>query len=385
MFRSFFPNPRVFFPSVLVWTALCMAAWYGFFRIDEPVRAELSYFWSKSFIAFYAFYAMTTAIFYLIWSRISDNKWMLWSIPGSALIIFSTYFSVQVSVVINEWYGGYYDMIQKALSGSGDVTLPDLYGGLLDFAGIAFVAVFVWALTVFFTSHWVFRWRTAMNEFYAENWEKLRGIEGASQRIQEDTMRFARETETLGVNFVKSIMTLIAFLPVLFVLSEHVKELPFIGAIPYSLVVAAIVWSLIGTGLLIFAGIRLPGLEFKIQKVEAAYRKELVYGEDNHERAKPASLQELFSHVRAKYFTIYGHYLYFNVFRVVYMQADIIFGVFVLAPTIAAGVITLGLMQQILNVFDQVRTSFQYLVESWPKIVDLLSVYKRLRQFEEKL
>jgi len=47
-----------------------------------------------------------------------------------------------------------------------------------------------------------------------------------------------------------------------------------------------------------------------------------------------------------------------------------------------AGKLTLGLMNQILNVFDQVRGSFQYLVNSWTTIIELLSIYKRLRGFE---
>jgi peptide/bleomycin uptake transporter len=54
----------------------------------------------------------------------------------------------------------------------------------------------------------------------------------------------------------------------------------------------------------------------------------------------------------------------------------------VLAPTIIAGTITLGLMNQILNAFGQVRGSFQYLVNSWSTIVELISIYKRLRAFE---
>lgn len=49
-------------------------------------------------------------------------------------------------------------------------------------------------------------------------------------------------------------------------------------------------------------GSKLPGLEFNNQKVEAAYRKELVYGEDHADRAQPATLVELFSRVRKNYF-----------------------------------------------------------------------------------
>ena len=139
----------------------------------------------------------------------------------------------------------------------------------------------VGVLTRFFVSHYIFRWRTAMNDFYVANWPRLRTIEGASQRVQEDTMRFATIMEGLGVNFISAVLTLIAFLPVLLRLSSYITELPLIGAIPYPLVVAAIVWSIVGTGALALIGIRLPGIEFFNQRVEAAYRKELVLGEDD--------------------------------------------------------------------------------------------------------
>jgi peptide/bleomycin uptake transporter len=42
-------------------------------------------------------------------------------------------------------------------------------------------------------------------------------------------------------------------------------------------------------------------------------------------------------------------------------------------------------MNQILNAFTQVRTSFQYLVNSWSTIVELISIYQRLRGFEAKI
>src|SRR4029077_17477932 len=103
--------------------------------------------------------------------------------------------------------------------------------------------------------------------------------EGASQRVQEDTMRFATITEGLGVNLISSILTLIAFLPVLVKLSSNITELPLVGAVPYPLVLAAIGWAIFGTGALALIGIKLPGIEFFNQRVEAAYRKELVLGE----------------------------------------------------------------------------------------------------------
>jgi peptide/bleomycin uptake transporter len=56
-----------------------------------------------------------------------------------------------------------------------------------------------------------------------------------------------------------------------------------------------------------------------------------------------------------------------------------------LIPTLVAGKITLGIMQQILSAFAQVRHSFQYLVTSWRTIVELISIYQRLRGFEARI
>src|SRR5262249_46346668 len=153
------------------------------------------------------------------------------------------------------------------------------------FLEIAAVYVLIGALTQFFISHYAFRWRTAMNDYYMAHWKIIRTIEGASQRVQDDTMRFSTTMEDLGGKFIDSVMTLIAFLPILLALSASVTELPLVGEVPRSLVVVAILWSVFGTAALALVGIRLPGLQFRNQRVEAAYRKELVYGEDDVGRA----------------------------------------------------------------------------------------------------
>ncbi|NML72880.1 peptide antibiotic transporter SbmA [Rhizobium sp. S-51] len=394
MFKSFFPKPRLFFTSAALWSLAAILIWYAGAAnwgalIGLPPLAEgqeppigVSIFWSTPFLWFYIFYTIVVLAFSAFWFIVSPHRWQMWSVLGSALIIFTTYFNVQVSVAINAWYGPFYDMIQKALSEKGSVTAAQLYMGMLGFAGIAFVAITIGVLSRFFVSHWIFRWRTAMNEYYMEHWPKLRFIEGASQRVQEDTMRFSSTVEALGVNLVSSVMTLIAFLPVLFKLGATITELPLIGDVPHALVWAAIFWSVFGTVFLAVVGIKLPGLEFRNQRVEASYRKELVYGEDDPNRAKPLTVAELYDNVRRNYFRLYFHYMYFNVARIFYLQADNLFSLIVLVPSIVAGKLTLGLMTQINNVFDQVRSSFQYLVNSWTTIVELLSIYKRLRAFE---
>ncbi|ENW21725.1 peptide antibiotic transporter SbmA [Acinetobacter haemolyticus] len=396
MFKSFFPNPRYFFASLLLWVIINMLLWYsggkewgtylgfsaGYHETALPI--DVSRFWSPTFLWFYLWFFAATALFAIFWRFFSDNKWQRWSVWGSAFILFNIWFGVQVSVVINAWYNPFYNLIQTMLS-SGGGNVQELYSGVMTFLYIAMVYVTFAVFNLFFVSHYVFRWRTAMNDFYTSHWERLRHIEGASQRIQEDTMRFAKTTETLGVNLVEALLTLIAFLPILVQLSVHVKELPIVGEIPHALMIAAIGWAVLGTVVLMVVGYKLPGLEFNNQKVEAAFRKELVYGEDQHDRAQPQTLKQLFSKVRQNYFRLYFHYAYFNLVRIWYLQLDNIYGLFILFPSIAAGAITLGLMMQILNVFNQVRSSFQYLISSWPTIIELMSIHKRLKAFESTL
>ncbi len=110
-----------------------------------------------------------------------------------------------------------------------------------------------------------------------------------------------------------------------------------------------------------------------------------MLGEDDPTRAQPPTLSALFAAIRKNYFRLYLNFLYFNVGRIVYLQTDVVFPYLLLAPTIVAGKITLGAMNQILNAFSQVRTSFQYLVNSWSTIVELISIYQRLRAFESQI
>ena len=96
----------------------------------------------------------------------------------------------------------FYDTLQKALTTPNSVTELEFISYLFTFAKIAGLWIFIAVITGFFTSHWTFRWRTSMADYYHNNWSKARLIEGASQRVQEDTLKFARIMEGLGVGLV---------------------------------------------------------------------------------------------------------------------------------------------------------------------------------------
>ena len=313
----------------------------------------------------------------------TEKKWQLWAWLGSFIILSSLWVQVKIDVKINEWFGLFYDMIQKALASPNAITIEEYWASLASFITLAGMYVALYVAISFFTAHFLFRWRTAMVEWYHSVYDKARKIEGASQRVQEDTIKFTRIMESLGTSFIESVMVLIQFIPILLGLSISIPIF-FFGEWQYGLITGALLWTLGGTAFLIGLGwiLRLVGVEYDLQKKEAAYRKILVVAEDDN-NVRPKTINELFDDVRSIHFLSYLRYLYFNVGRMAYLQANVLSAYVFLAPAIVAGVVTLGVMQQIIRAFGRVEGSMQYLLKAWPIIIELASVYKRLREFED--
>lgn len=423
MFRSFFPRPILFFSSFTLWAFACLwfwftkgqatgemfsiGDWFGFTQLDygllerlqieagsfdiktapehiKLVQSQIAALESAATFWSYQYLIPCYGLFIASWHIGSSHKWLKWSLYGSALIIFFTWFLVQLDVMINEWFGGFYNMVQRLFTEPGTITNEEYYGRLFTFFWIAGIFVIVATLGRFFIQHYNFRWRTAMTEHYTENWGRIRHIEGASQRVQDDTMRFADIMEGLGTGLLDAVMTLVAFLPILWMLStRYIHAIPVVGEIAHGLVIVAICWSGIGTLVVALSGYHLPMLKVKNQAVEHAYRKEMVFGEEDAGRAQPQTMSELFKDVKTNYFRIFFHFTYFNLIKISYLQVGALVPYIALAPTlmskeaILAG-FTLGVMQQIVRAFGRVESSFQYLVHSYATIIELLSIHRRL-------
>jgi len=445
VFRSFFPAPKLFFSSAVLWMLLAVVAW---FVVGEPLRTTVSIdrfliapiaaaapaadqpttatpadptqaepaagtgqtnpnapaatesttpsqaaveagasasstsFLDGERIWLYQYVLMVAFLFCAFWYFYQRNEWYWWSVVGSTGILLVIYFQVQVEAFINEWSGVFFDMIQLALTTPRSVSPERFYGEVGTLFAVITPNILVAVLLAFFTSHYVFRWRKAMNFYYMEHWSSIRETEGAAQRVQEDTMRFASIVEDLGTAFFGSLITLVVFLPILWGLSSNITGLPIIGDVPGSLVWVALAAAIVGTVLLAGVGVKLPGLNFANQRVEAAYRKELVFGEDHAERADPPTVKELFAGVQKNYFRLYFHYTYFNLARYGYLNLVGYVPLLALSPSILAGALTMGLYQQVQIAFGQVSSSFQFFARAWTTIVELQSVFMRLRKFE---
>jgi len=88
MFVSFFPRPKLFFLSAIVWTALAMTIWYSFaaelIGSSEPGVVGVALFWSARSLWFDLYFALGVAIFAGLWTWFAPHPWTLWSIVGSA-------------------------------------------------------------------------------------------------------------------------------------------------------------------------------------------------------------------------------------------------------------------------------------------------------------
>jgi peptide/bleomycin uptake transporter len=312
-------------------------------------------------------------------SFFGSKEWRLWAWGGLIFLFAITWLQVWYTVQINQWYGVFYDILQKA------EDVDAFWASMIDFTFIAIPYIFIAMFSFYFAQHYAFRWRQALTYYYLPHFEKTdKNIEGASQRIQQDTYEFAKSLESLGLGLFKALLTLIAFVPILWGLSEKVS-LPIISDYSGSLVWIALLTSIGGIVISYFVGLKLPNLEYNNQKVEAAYRKQLVFAEDDKSFANLPTMFELFTGIRTNYFKIFNHYSYFSLWSNLYGQVMIIVPYLVMAPSLFAGIITLGVVSQTGNAFGKVNDSFSYLIDRWTDITKFLSVIKRLREFEKHL
>jgi peptide/bleomycin uptake transporter len=180
-------------------------------------------------------------------------------------------------------------------------------------------------------------------------------------------------------------MMLIAFVPLLWNLSREI-DVGWVKNIPGLLVWASLLISIGGMCVSWIVGTKLPKLEYDNQKAEAAFRKQLVHAEDDKiHYAATVALIELFTHIRLNYRRLFMHHGYFDLWINLYDQFVSIVPYLVMSPGVFMGVITLGMLQQVVHAFEKVHTSLSLFLHNWTVITEFCSIRLRLREFEEHL
>ena len=312
-----------------------------------------------------------------MYSFFKSKQWAVWSYLGGVGIILLLVAQTYCTVLLNEWYGVFYTILQNVELH----TINEFWLSLYTFLYIVMPYVVLISVTNFISRIYMLRWRQALAQDMSKRWLATNShVEGGSQRVQEDTARFAQILGSLGIEVIRGAMVLIAFIPILWGFSAKLI-VPIFGSSPGSLVWFALIISIGGIIISWFVGIKLPMLERNNRVTEAAYRKELVFGEDNRDMVTNESLFELFTGLRLNHQRLYLHQAYFDLWASGYAQAVTILPFLIGGQGLFSGVLTLGMLVQISNCFSKVNDSFSIILYRWQNVTELRAMHTRITEF----
>lgn len=343
-----------------------------------------------------------------------------WAWFGLLIFLGHNIFRAYIKVRLAEWYKLFYDSLQDTEWPSGETEddhmaakREEVSDHLFNFALIVLPAVFVHPVARWISSQWLLGWRLTLIESYLSAYQTTRpAIEGAAQRIHEDTQRFTNGMYACFNVLLDSVFTLVIFLPVLINLGRD-AQLPsweFDGWL------AIVAFSCAFGGLLVsmVVGYQLVRLEVSNQMVEAALRKKLVilesdpcavvgveaadnnaidslHFEEFRSHRRPCAVsplqhfQGILVDLRTNYSSLYKAFAAFNFWISTYDQTLIVLPYWLIAPLLFADEqhrISLGTLTKTTSVFANVFGALAVLGERWADVNEFRSTLVRLRQFE---
>ena len=282
----------------------------------------------------------------------------------------------------------FYDLLQQSVEYSSG-TVDDewraaqrtrIFGQLLEFAQIVAPAVVIHPVAGYVRNRWVLAWRLCLIESYVALWDTaLPPIEGASQRVHEDTQRFASGIHSCVASLVDALLTLAIFCPLLWSLDP-----PLMGV--------AIATAVSGVGVSAFVGRHLVDLEVGNQKAEAALRRGLVVLEVEPGSLLPdtesggqamgpvavppervdATFVPLINVLYKNYKKLYSNFAGLQLWLSTYDQFATILPYLMVAPRLFAAneadVLTLGTLTQSANAFGLCFGALSIVSENWLQV-----------------
>jgi peptide/bleomycin uptake transporter len=294
----------------------------------------------------------------------------------------------------------------------------EVKSSLVEFCKIAVIPVVVMPIAKYVRSTWALQWRLALMRTYVSLWNpNSTAIEGASQRVHEDSYRFSRGVELCLSTVLDSVVTLGVFVPVLTGLGENTpcpSSLHFLKWLNGGwLVGLAILSALVGLGVTLILGHRLVVLEVENQIFEAKLRKDLVVLESrpvdlcvnlrqpDDVEVDVREMQNLnlmpplphflpiFEGIQRNYNRLFINFGLLNLWLAFFEQFNVILPYLVFGPLLfspdPSTRILLGTLVQVSNSFDKVFSSLNVIADNWSSVNEFRSVLVRLRQFERNV
>lgn len=304
---------------------------------------------------------------------------------------------VYINVILNKWNNAFYDALQDK-----DYNTVFLHQ-LIRFSWLAGLYI-VFAVYQFYLNQMLqIRWRRWLTEHYLSGWltdsayyrmQFVAGeVDNPDQRVAEDVPEFIASTLNLGIGGMRSVVTLISFVAILWGLSGTVTIPGSSIRLPGYLVWAALLYALVGTWLTDWIGRPLVRLNFDQQRYEADFRFNLVRFRENAEGValyhgeadELRTFRERFGSIMRNWWSIMRQQKQLTWLTAGYGQAAVIFPLIIVAARYFRGQILLGGLMQTAAAFGQVQDSLSFIVSSYTDIAAWRAVVERLAGFQSAL
>lgn len=330
----------------------------------------------------------------------SEEKWKARGLL--AAIVALNLALVYMTVLVNDWYGLFYNALQEK-------NQPVFWTQLGRYTYLAFGYIIIAVYKFYLTQLLEMRWRQWMTGHYLQRWlsghafyqlELARFAKGNSnphpdnpdQRIQEDINQFTSYTISLSMGLLNAVVTLASFVGILWSLSGAFSFT--LGGSSYT-IVGFMVWMAVlycATGSVIshYIGRRQIPLNFMQQKLEADFRHQMVrvreYSEsialDHGSRAVEGQLHTRFGKVLENYWALIKAQKNLIWFTSFFGQAAVVFPFIVAAPRFFSGAIQLGQLMQISSAFGRVQDALSWFVDNYSTLATWRATTDRLTSFE---
>lgn len=301
---------------------------------------------------------------------------------------------VYISVQLTHWYNDFYTLMQEG-------QYDRFFSLIGKFSAMAFIFIIIAVYMFYLRQLLTIKWRTWMTDRYLERWMSNQvyyrmkvldsDLDNPDQRIATDIGNFISYVMTIGIDLINQIVTLLAFITVLWNLSG-VLDFSLFGRemhIPGYMVYVSVLYSAVGTVFVTIVGKKLVRLNFIQEKVEADFRFSMIRVRENAESIafykgeKPeiGNFKDAFSYVIRNYRALMKQYLGLNYYMNGYAQLAIIFPMIMAAPQLFAGVMALGGFMEVLSAFGNVQDALSYIVTNFDSVSDLIATIQRLGGF----
>lgn len=334
--------------------------------------------------------------------RFADARRLAVAWLGLGVFLAQAGYNAYLKTALNRVYSELYDGLGEATAAvqSGDEAeieeaRSSVYGSLEAFSLLVVPAIFVAPIAKFLRSMWSLEWRLALLEEYSSRWaSSTTPIEGVSQRIHEDTLRFIT-----GINSALSIVlgaffTLGAFVPILLEIGSEVRPRAAASLVTLFgdswLVCLALLLALFDLAVALLVGRRLVRLEVDNQKVEAALRTLLVKAElDGRYDVRQYSFGVTLQQLGENYVRLFKSFSFLNTWLSLFEQFTVLLPYFLVVPLLFEseenGGIQLGSLMRLTHAFSTVFGEFNVVADSMGPINEFRSVLRRLSEFERSV